>query len=82
MNALIAILITLPVTWFTGLYVSSLTCFADWLDHRSDLKQLRKEYDKQIKLYIEVLERETDDFEKGYWLARIWNLQQERRCLK
>ena len=82
MNIIIALGMLPSVCFMIALYGSALTCFTDWIDRRSDLKQRRKEYDKEIKLYIEVLERETDDFEKGYWLARIWNLQQERRCLK
>lgn len=82
MDILIALVLAPPVIWLTALYYAAITCGIDWLERRSDRKQLRKEYDEQIKLYIAVLERETDDFEKGYWLARIWNLQEERRCLK
>lgn len=82
MEILIALVMIPPVFWFTALYYSVINCLVDYLERRSDRKRIRKEYDDQIKLYIAVLERETDDIEKGYWLARIWNLQQEMRCLK
>lgn len=81
-NLLITVVLFPPIAWLVALFVSALNCTIDWLDHRDEVKAQRKEYDEQIKLYIAVLERETNDFEKGYWLARIWNLQEERRCLK
>lgn len=66
---------------FCGFIVGVIDTFNDYLDECQERRKRRKELDEKIKLYTAVYADESDDFQKGYWLARIWNLQHERKCL-
>lgn len=51
-------------------------------DEWDERRKYGKKLDKRIKSHRSLYTKSTDDFEKNYWLAKMLNLQHERKCLK
>lgn len=82
MNTLAALILAPLSAILIAFYVGGIQTTIDWLDEKSDRRKRRKALDEKIKFYTAVYANEVDECQKGYWLARIWNLQYERACLK
>lgn len=81
MVILLFVLMFPPCAIFCGLVVGGIDTINECIDEWLERRKRRKELDEKIKFYTAVYANEIDDFQKGYWLAQIWNFQYERKCL-
>lgn len=73
------ILVTPGLMFILAFIVAIPLTLIQYIDEWDERRKRRKALDKKIKFYKAVCANSDDE---AYWLARIWNLQYERACLK
>lgn len=78
MNTLITFIAVPPLMLLFAFVVAIPLTLIDVWDEWDEKRKLRKQYNKEIKLWKKMAMEESDPIEKGYKVARLCNLAYEK----